>query len=73
MKELDLHGVRHADVERLVEDFVVVHEPPFRIITGNSAPMKKLVKSVLDRYGLDSFHESDWNLGALIITEIDME
>ena len=34
-KTLDLHGVKHVDVERLVENFVLLNEPPLTIITGN--------------------------------------
>tara|TARA_R110002073_G_C9042586_1_gene543106 strand:+ start:308 stop:508 length:201 start_codon:yes stop_codon:yes gene_type:complete len=42
-KTLDLHGVRHADVERLVENFVLLNEPPLTIITGNSQRMQEIV------------------------------
>ena len=42
-KTLDLHGVRHADVERLVENFVLLNEPPLTIITGNSHRMQEIV------------------------------
>jgi hypothetical protein len=49
--ELDLHGIRHADVESTVEDFVLVRTPPITIITGNSEPMKKLVTKTLEKHG----------------------
>ena len=49
MKNLDLHGIRHEDVDRLVENFVLLNEPPQRIITGNSDRMRELVTFVLDR------------------------
>ena len=42
-KTLDLHGVKHADVERLVENFVLLNEPPLTIITGNSQRMQEIV------------------------------
>jgi hypothetical protein len=48
--ELDLHGVKHADVEVMVEDFVLLRNPPIKIITGNSKAMKDLVKKALDRH-----------------------
>ena len=34
IKELDLHGVRHHEVDRKVENFVLLEEKPIRIITG---------------------------------------
>ena len=43
IKTLDLHGVRHDDVERLVENFVLLNEPPLKIITGNSDRMSNIV------------------------------
>ena len=47
---LDLHGIRHHDVDRLVENFILLKEKPVRIITGNSDRMIQLVKDVLDRH-----------------------
>ena len=49
-KQLDLHGVRHQDVERLVENFVLLNELPLKIITGNSDEMRRLVVNVLERH-----------------------
>ena len=46
-KKLDLHGVRHNDVERLVENFVLLNEPPLTIITGNSHRMRQIVINCL--------------------------
>jgi len=52
VKELDLHGIRHHDVDRIVENFVFnVYPSQAKIITGNSMRMKKIVKDVLDRHG----------------------
>ena len=39
MRELDLHGVRHEDVDRLVENFILLNNLPVTIITGNSQKM----------------------------------
>tara|TARA_Y100000593_G_C4034312_1_gene202014 strand:+ start:30 stop:233 length:204 start_codon:yes stop_codon:yes gene_type:complete len=39
-KVLDLHGVRHEEVERLLENFILLNEPPLTIITGNSEYMR---------------------------------
>ena len=50
---LDLHGIRHDDVERLVENFVLLNEPPLTIITGKSYMMGDIVTSKLSdlRFG----------------------
>ena len=47
MKNLDLHGIRHEDVDRLVENFVLLNEPPLTIITGNSDRMRQIVINTL--------------------------
>ena len=49
---LDLHGIRHDDVERLVENFVLLNEPPLTIITGNSDKMRDIVLASLNKYGI---------------------
>ncbi len=49
IKQLDLHGIRHNEVDRLVENFVLLNNSPMRIITGNSDKMVELVVEVLDR------------------------
>ncbi len=69
MDELDLHGIRHHQVELVVEDFVLRHETPMRIITGNSPIMKRIVAAVLERHGFRGEVESDYNLGAIIVTD----
>ena len=44
---LDLHNVRHDDVNRIVENFVLLNKPPLTIITGHSDMMTKLVETTL--------------------------
>ena len=46
-KVLDLHGVRHYDVERQVENFILLEEPPLTIICGNSDKMPKMIENTL--------------------------
>jgi len=48
---LDLHGVRHHEVEDLVIDFVLRYQDliPLVIICGNSIKMISLTKSSLDK------------------------
>ena len=53
MNTLDLHGIRHEEVDRLVENFVLLNETPMRIITGNSHKMRDLVRNVLDRHSIN--------------------
>ena len=53
MEILDLHGIKHNDVDRLVENFVLLNDAPMRIITGNSNKMRDLVIEVLDRHNIE--------------------
>lgn len=48
---LDLHGLKHQDIDRIVENHIFLTPRPHDIITGNSAEMHRLVKEVLDRNG----------------------
>ena len=52
MNKLDLHGIRHTEVDRIVENFVLLNSTPMRIITGNSDRMIELVIQVLDRHNI---------------------
>ena len=47
---LDLHGVRHHEVNELVLDFILRHQDkiPLVIICGNSVKMILLTKSCMD-------------------------
>lgn len=49
VKELELHGIKHSEVENLVEKYVIYNEKnlPLKIITGGSEPMKEIVINVL--------------------------
>ena len=65
---LDLHGKRHEDIDRIVENFILLSNLPCKIITGNSKRMKELVMNVVER------HEFHWrfevpNYGCMIISE----
>ena len=57
-KELNLHGVKHEDVDRIVENFVLLNNPPLTIITGNSQKMSEMVREVLVRHNLHFEHWS---------------
>jgi hypothetical protein len=58
MKEqskLDLHGIRHQDVDAIVENYVLTNQNsfPLTVICGNSVKMVKLVEVVLNRIGCE--------------------
>jgi hypothetical protein len=55
---LDLHGVPHREVEREVENFALLSNLPFRIITGKSDTMQELVMPVLDTHQYGYVRES---------------
>ncbi len=54
--DLDLHGVRHHDVDRVVENFIYLNQNnmPLKIICGNSNTMVRLVQDVIDRIGCET-------------------
>ena len=54
--DLDLHGIRHSEVDRLVENFVYLnqHSMPLKIICGNSNLMISLVQEVIERIGCET-------------------
>ena len=64
MNTLDLHGVKHEDVDRVVENFVLLNKPPLKIITGNSDKMPVLVREVLDR------HDVQWERWGFAVWKI---
>ena len=52
MEKLDLHGVRHHEVDLMVENFIYQnqHEIPLTIICGNSSKMVELVTTVRENW-----------------------
>jgi len=56
MNKLDLHGVRHEEVDRLVENFILMNqgELPLTIVCGNSGKMLNLVNAVVHRLDVKS-------------------
>ena len=69
MDILDLHGIRHEDVEYKVHKFIYCAQLPCKIITGHSTEMKKIVRSILKEYFLQSHYENYVNNGCLVVTE----
>ena len=63
MRTLDLHGLRHHEVDRIVENFIIdaynKNELPAEITTGNSIKMKEIVKNVIQRHEF-CFNQHIW-------------
>jgi len=53
VSRLDLHGLRHEEVDRIVENYVFLNDLPLEIITDNSEIMQKIVIEVLERNGFE--------------------
>ena len=68
MYSLDLHGKSHEDVDRIVENFILLSEVPSKIITGNSDIMKELVINVVERHGFDWKYDIP-NYGCIVVIE----
>jgi len=69
-KKLDLHGIRHGDVDRLVENFILMNqnEAPLEIVCGNSQPMIVLVDSVLKRINCENYEMVQY--GVLMVRKV---
>ena len=72
LNSLDLHGIRHHEVDLLVENFVYLNQEdmPLRIICGNSHEMISLVKVVLERIDCEYEEGMGNNYGAIIVRKI---
>ena len=68
MKELDLHGHYHHEIQSLVENFVLMNhsEIPLRIITGKSEFMRNFVIQVLNEYQYQ-FDIPPHNAGEIVV------
>ncbi len=51
-KTLDLHGKRHHEVDILIENFILLNNPPLSIITGNSDYMRARVKNLCKKHDI---------------------
>lgn len=67
---IDLHGIYHRDVERILEENLLVRDSRngWEIITGNSTMMKDIVTKWLE------WHEFGWyipshNLGKVVVVD----
>jgi DNA-nicking Smr family endonuclease len=70
-RTLDLHGVKHEDVEHRLEQFFFWEASgfkPTKIITGNSTPMKDIVTKWLDGYDFKYYIPLN-NPGEILVIE----
>ena len=67
---LDLHGIKHGQVDSAVENFVLLNQDqiPLEIICGNSQRMIDLVISVLERIGCEYFERIDY--GTIMVRKL---
>ena len=72
MEKLDLHGVRHHEVDLMVENFIFLnqHDIPLTIICGSSSRMVELVKVVLDRAGSDYLEGKGFDFGRITVLKL---
>jgi len=61
-KTLDLHGIRHSEVNILIENFILLNRLPLTIITGNSDYMKD---AVMDKCKHHDFYCEQWDSGTI--------
>ena len=69
METLDLHGIRHHQVDDIVRSFLNFINLPCQIVTGNSPEMKNIVKKVVEEYEWFCYEKDSYNRGTLTITE----
>ena len=72
MEKLDLHGVRHHEVDLMVENFIFLNqeEIPLTIICGSSSKMVELVKTVLGRTGSEYLEGKGLDFGRITVIKI---
>jgi len=69
MDTLDLHGVRHHQVDEMIRRFLNYVSLPCQIITGNSQAMRSIVKNVVKEYEWFCYEKDSYNYGTLVIVE----
>ena len=70
LKKLDLHGIKHHEVDRMVENFVFLNQGdvPLEIVCGNSQRMIDLVLEVLTRVECQEYEQI--RFGTVIIRKL---
>ncbi len=69
---LDLHGVRHHEVDLKVENFTFLNQDhiPLIIICGNSSRMIKIVSAFLDKHKIEYYLGEGLDYGRITIFKI---
>lgn len=68
MKVIDLHGVLHKDVERVLDRACTELQAPFFVVTGHSRRMKELVSLIVSARGFKT-RLAVGNAGRLVVYE----
>ena len=70
LKKLDLHGIKHKEVDRMVENFIFLNQAdvPLEIVCGNSQRMIDLVLEVLTRVECQEYEQI--RFGTVIIRKL---
>ena len=66
---VDLHGIRHHEVERILERKLLNGKKDYlrtEIITGNSERMREIVHDFLDEHDF-LYVVTSWNMGRTVI------
>jgi len=70
MKTLDLHGVKHSELQSMFDEFIYenmkLDTKEVEIITGISEQMKRIVRNLSDEYSMDCY-DHPLNPGKIII------
>ncbi len=73
MKEIDLHGLEHSEVDNLLGNWLILEcnkgNMPLKLITGNSSHMKEIVHKVANEFNFRVSKPLDGNAGVLVIRE----
>jgi DNA-nicking Smr family endonuclease len=73
MNSIDLHGVKHEDVGKLLDSFfwenMQKNVKGVTIITGNSTEMKRIVNEIIQEYGFTAV-EGIFNTGSISVNLI---
>lgn len=67
MRQVDLHGVKHADAPKIIIDCCAYWDTPFVVITGNSFTMKRIVRDTVKQFGL-KVRDSVENPGRVVVS-----
>ena len=70
METLDLHGIRHHQVDEITRSFLNFINLPCQIVTGNSEQMKAIVKNVVREYEWFCYEKDSYNHGTLVVVEV---